>query len=155
MFRVGIDPVYQAAADVINQRKSALDGASVVLGHGEWSEEQFTIGLENGTLTPDEWLDITRRRLCIVHSCWGGRADQRLLGDLGGLPWKAFASGCRLFCAPVCEVAPETAATLHRHLTAADEPSEMGLRYLSAIREDSAASLYTIYGFADEPAKLV
>lgn len=154
IFKLGMDPVYHAAADVITQRKSSLDGASVVLGHGEWIDGQFTVGLENGTLTPDEWLEIARRRLCIVHSCWGGRADERLLGDLGGLPWTAFASGCRLFCAPVCEVAPETAVVLHRHLTASDAPSAIGLRYLNAIRDDAAVSLYTLYGFADEPSKL-
>src|SRR5207237_8976171 len=32
IFKLGADPVYQAAADVISQRKSSLDGASVVLG---------------------------------------------------------------------------------------------------------------------------
>jgi hypothetical protein len=155
IFKLGPDPLYQGVKEIIEQRKSSLEGAAVALGHGEWSDGVFnSITAESGALTADEWLELTKRRVCVVHSCWGGRADERLLGDLGGLPWKAFASGCRLFCAPVCEVSPETAVALHRHLTGADGPSEIGLRYLNAIREDPAVSLYALYGFADEPAKM-
>lgn len=156
VFKLGTDPIYDVARSTIDQNRAGLDGVGVVLGHGQWSESNFTtVEVGNATLTPDDWLDLAEHRICIVHSCWGGRTEERLLGDLGGLPWNAFALGCRFFCAPVCEVSPKTASVLHKYLTDDDSLQDLGSRYLDAICQDPAVALYNIYGFANEPAKLL
>jgi hypothetical protein len=153
--RLGMNPEYAETATIIRQRINAIDGASYVLGHGTWEEHKFTsVEAGNGPLLPEDWRSYATRRVCVVHSCWGGRSEDHLLGDLGGLPYNGFVLGCRFFCAPVSEVWSKTATVLHRHLTNEFASSELGLRYLNAIREDPAAALYTIYGFANEPAKL-
>jgi hypothetical protein len=153
--RLGLDPMYAGLSKLISDRIYAIDGAAYVLGHGTWTERMFTsVDVSGGPLSQKDWEGLATKRVCIIHACWGGRSEDCLLGDLGGLPYNGFALGCRFFCAPVCEILPKTATVLHRHLTDKFGPPELGLRYLNAIREDPAVALYTIYGFANEPAHL-
>jgi hypothetical protein len=153
--RLGTNPEYSKTAAAIRERMKAIDGAAFVLGHGTWKEHKFTsVEVEGGPLLEEAWQNYATRRVCVVHACSGGRSEDHMLGDLGGLPYNGFVLGCRFFCAPVCEVSSETATILQHHLTDEFAPPELGLRYLNAIQEDPAVALYTIYGFANEPAKL-
>jgi len=52
----------------------------------------------------------------VVHSCFAGTVEPKLLGDLGGVPGLSLGMGCRLFCAPVAEVSTSTAGSLQGHL---------------------------------------
>ena len=152
--RLGSESEYEETRIAILNGMAAIDSAAFVLGHGTWLEGKFTsVQVRDGPLEDADWENYATRRICVVHSCWGGRAEDCLLGDLGGLPFNGFALGCRFFCAPVCEVSSKTATVLHRYLTDISAQPELGVRYLNAIREDPAVALYTIYGFANEPAR--
>ncbi|HEV7589657.1 MAG TPA: hypothetical protein VGO40_16195 [Longimicrobium sp.] len=124
--------------------------AAIVLGHGVWKEDVPSVRIGRSALTLEEWMRAVDRRVCVVHSCYGGRADHRFLGDIGQLPGLALALGCRLFIAPVAEVPLAAATALHDHLVRANGPREIGLRYLEAIREHPAVALYNLYGFGNE-----
>jgi hypothetical protein len=152
---LGTEKAYSDTRDAIVRGVDSIDCAAFALGHGRWAEERFTsLDLGNRLARQTELQELAGRRVCVIHACWGGRAGARLLGDMGGLPYYGFVLGCRYFCSPVSEVLSKTATVLHRHLTDTFGPSELGLRYLNAIREDPAVALYTIYGFANEPARL-
>lgn len=128
--------------------------AAFVLGHGTLSDNGIpTIVANKGQpITLSEWISISEYRVAIVHSCFAGKVQHQFLGDMGGLPGMMLGLGCRLLCAPVAEVPVKTASILHKHLTQNDGPREIGLRYLAAIEDDPAVTVYNLYGFANEGA---
>jgi hypothetical protein len=108
------------------------------------------VTLGKRTMIVSNWLDMAAHRVLVVHSCHGGRVSHSFPSDLGGLPGISLSLGCHLFLAPVTEVPPDAALALHEELSRKDGPAEIGLRYINAIRRNSAAALYNLYGFANE-----
>jgi len=124
---------------------------AVVLGHGRITEEGVPeVRIGSNVVTLDEWLKLADHRVLVVHSCHGGRVSQSFPGDLGGLPGVALSIGCRLFLAPVAEVSPDVAMSLHDEIVREDGAIEIGLRYDAAIRRDPSVSLYNMYGIPSE-----
>jgi hypothetical protein len=131
--------------------RELIGSCGVVLGHGRMTDKGgILVAAENGEVTVDRWLNLAGRRVLIVHSCHSGRVSQSFPSDLGGVPGLALSLGCRLFLAPVTEVPPGAAVALHDELVRQDGAPEIGLRYLAAIQNYPAASLYNMYGFANE-----
>jgi hypothetical protein len=160
-FRFSDDP------DLVNARlrievdreplKMSLGSVSVVLGHGKRTAEGIpSIAVEGGTvLTLHDWLDLSARRVLVVHSCHSGRVDRSFPSDLGGLPGFALAAGCHSVLAPVTSVPLVGALTLHEELARWTGAQEIGLRYIAALRRDPAVALYNLYGFANETAQRI
>lgn len=138
------------------QRPGDMDrmrSALVVCGHGEWvPNEQFT-SVRIGDAPPSiaEWIEMSARRLLVIHSCYSGRAGERCLGDLSGIPGLALGAGARLVVAPTLAVAPATAISLHRRLTSETSGRSVGEQYLAAVRDDPRVASYTLFGLAEEP----
>ena len=156
-FELSTAPDLKSLRGRIEENKRSLFdrnlSAAIVLGHGTWSEGGITsvITHEGRPLQLPDWISLAQHRLAIVHSCFGGGVKHQFLGDLGGLPGVALGISCRMFCAPVAEVAPDAAWALHHHFTRKGGPRTFGQRYLDALAEDPSVSLYNLYGFADEP----
>jgi hypothetical protein len=128
----------------------ALGSTAVFLGHGKHENGFTTVEAETGLLGRGAWLDIGNYRLVMVHSCSAGRLQGGFLGDLGGVPAMALATGCRLICAPVTEVPLRTARVLHKWHVQKDVPREFGYRYMQALAEDPWVGAYACYGFGSQ-----
>jgi hypothetical protein len=126
---------------------------TVVLGHGEWGEDdsfpKVTVGKD--TLSINDWIEIADSRLVVLHSCHSGRTQSHFLGDYGALPGLILGLGSRLLCAPVAEVPPGAAEVFNEHIFRLDEQKALGLRYLAAIKREPSISMYNLYGMAAEP----
>ncbi len=153
------DEALRQAGPAVKDQLQCIDhlpiNARVILGHGSQSErsgEPFPqVAIGNGRLNSlQSWSRVVRRRLVVIHSCRSGLNKTIFNRDFGGLPGLALGLGCDVLFAPVTDVSSYAAVVLNRHLFALEGPDQIGLRYLSAIREAPAVCLYNLYGIGNE-----
>jgi len=124
----------------------------IVAGHGTESASGIPriVGGSGRAISFERWVEIAERRIVTVHSCFGGSTRRAVLGDFGGLAGLALGLGCRIICAPIAEVPALAAIKFQEQLTKTGVPSEIGLRYFDAVRQNPAVSFYNAYGFHNE-----
>jgi hypothetical protein len=136
-------------------KRTDLSGWCFVLGHGTWFQRTVSaipaIVVEAGRLTIEDWMRIAERRVCVLHSCYGGRTRRVFMGDFGGLLHLLLAGRVRFFCGPVSKVHPRIATEVQEELTVATGAGTLGERYLAALQKNPAVGVYTAYGLACEP----
>lgn len=134
----------------LEKRVLFIGSTAIYLGHGKRENGFTTIRSGSELLDREAWLGIGTYRNLMIHSCSAGRLDGGFLGDFGGVPSLALATGCRLVCAPVTEVPLRTARILHKHHVCENGPLEFGCRYMQALAEDPWVGVYACYGFGNQ-----
>lgn len=134
----------------LNEKTSFIGSTAIYLGHGKRENGFTTVKSGTGLLDREAWLDVGTYRTVVIHSCSAGRLHGGFLGDFGGVPALALATGCRLVCAPITEVPLHTAKILHKHHVSKSGPLEFGHRYMLALGEDPWVGVYTCYGFGNQ-----
>ena len=145
----GLKPLRDSIEVDAEKLSKGMGSVAVVMGHGVLVPEAPTVCFADKPLWIAEWLALAQYRICVVHSCFSGRAGSVFLGDIGGIPGLVLGDKCECLLAPVAEVSVETARQLHKALVNADGPEQLGLRYSHAVQEDSTVGLYNLYGLAD------
>jgi hypothetical protein len=141
----------RVTADELRMRSLGV-AWSIVLGHGvPMVGDRFTsIEAPDAPIDLDTWIELSTRRLLVLHACWGGQVGEHLLGDLSGVPGIALGVAARAVLAPGTQVTPTTAAKLQETLLSDSGRDELGARYLRAIQEDENVARYNLYGLANE-----
>ena len=128
----------------------ASAGTCVVVGHGVPDGPIPTVCAPH-PLAVHEWRQAARADIAVIHACWSGSVSTTAaaLGDFGHLPALLLAFGSRLVCAPVLEIAADTAELLQSYI---NESAASGRRepfaavYQRAFTENPDIAFYGLYG---------
>lgn len=142
--------------EAVQRSFNALDRAGVSLGvvvaHGERSRPGRLPALRVGPGRADlikssnDWIDLLGSRVVLLYCCHSGITEPLYMQEFGGIPGLALSVGTEVFIAPVSEVFPEAAVTLHEHLMRGLDSAPIGLGYVKAVATDSQCSLFNLYG---------
>jgi hypothetical protein len=121
---------------------------TTIVGHGTRAVDSglpsVLIAEDHSISSADEWIDVLRGEVIIIHSCHLASSEPVVLHDLGGVVGLAYSFGCQSFLAPVAEVHSNAAEHLHRHVLSNSE--NIGDAYMKAIQEEGGVSVYALYG---------